>query len=120
MALNGRYQLIRDLSENVVDEFADHSFDLVFVDGPHTYRHVNRDITNYQSKVKKGGFLVGHDFSCVHPPLLWGVTEQRLHGQVINYGMDGTWWWQEGAGDEDENAGGGGEASSETGFREEM
>lgn len=89
-----RYELIKEKSEDVVEQFADQTFDLVFVDGPHTYRNVNRDITNYQRQVKPGGYLVGHDFSCVHPPLLWGVTEQRLYGGVINYGMDGVWWWR--------------------------
>lgn len=90
---HARYNLYRELSEGVADQIPDKAFDLIFVDGPHTYKHVSRDIQNYSGKVKKGGLLVGHDFSCVHPPLLWGVTEQRLYGQTINYGMDGTWWW---------------------------
>ena len=54
----GRYNLLREMSEDVAHTFEDESFDLVFVDGPHTYKHVSRDINNYGIKVKKGGLLV--------------------------------------------------------------
>lgn len=90
---SSRYRFYADLSENVVDNFEEEEFDFIFVDGPHTYKNVATDIVNYTPKLKTGGLLIGHDFSCVHPPLLWGVSEPRVYGGIINYGMDGTWWW---------------------------
>lgn len=93
-----RYDLFPEKSEDIVDRFPDGKFDLVFVDGPHTYKNVHQDILNYSRKVKPGGILAGHDFTCVHPPLLWGVSDKRLWGGVINYGMDGVWWWTAPAG----------------------
>ena len=49
------------------------------------------DLTHYRPKVKPGGFMVGHDFTCVHPPLLWAVSEQFL-GAHLDVGPDGVWW----------------------------
>eukprot|EP00392_Amoebophrya_sp_AT5.2_P005452 g5461.t1 len=88
-----RFSLLAETSQDVVEMFGDGSFDLVFIDGPHTYKQVNHDILHYAQKVKKNGILAGHDFTCVHPPLLWGVSDQRLWQQKIYYAMDGVWWW---------------------------
>lgn len=70
--------------------------DLVFIDGPHTYQNVRRDIELWQPRVRPGGILAGHDFTCAHPPLLWAVLESRLQsgGGEVHVGADGVWWWQ--------------------------
>lgn len=74
----------------------DYPFDLVFIDGPHTYQNVRRDIELWQPRVRPGGILAGHDFTCAHPPLLWAVLESRLHGggDEVHVGADGVWWWR--------------------------
>jgi predicted O-methyltransferase YrrM len=41
--------------------YKDHSIDFVYIDADHTYRAVVDDINNWISKVKKGGYLGGHD-----------------------------------------------------------
>ncbi|CAD7944828.1 unnamed protein product [Amoebophrya sp. A120] len=97
-----RYDLLAETSQATIDRFPDASFDLIFIDGPHTYKQVNHDILHYAQKVKPLGILAGHDFTCVHPPLLWGVSDQRLWQQKIYYGMDGVWWWR--VGEEEETA----------------
>jgi len=39
-------------------------YDLIFLDGNHTYPHVKQDIDKYLPWVKEGGYLCGHDFEC--------------------------------------------------------
>jgi len=42
---------------------ADNSIDFIYIDGDHSYEGVNSDILNWKSKVKKGGFIGGHDYN---------------------------------------------------------
>lgn len=43
-------------------KFEPESLDIIFIDGNHKYEYVYDDINTWKSKVKKGGFLVGHDY----------------------------------------------------------
>ena len=45
-----------------VDSIEDGSLDFVYIDGLHTYDTCNTDIQNWISKVKKGGYIGGHDY----------------------------------------------------------
>jgi predicted phosphodiesterase len=38
-------------------------YDLIYIDGNHDYDSMNRDIENFKHKVKKGGYISGHDFN---------------------------------------------------------
>jgi hypothetical protein len=55
-------KVIRDYSYNAAKEFPSDFFDLVYLDGDHTYEGCLRDIEDWYPKVKKGKFLVGDDF----------------------------------------------------------
>lgn len=70
--------------------------DFVFIDGPHTYKNVRNDLELWVPRVRSGGIIAGHDFTCAHPPLLWAVSEFRrnMGGTYLNVGMDGVWWWR--------------------------
>lgn len=41
--------------------YEDHSIDFVYIDADHSYEAVLQDIDSWIKKVKKGGFLAGHD-----------------------------------------------------------
>ena len=58
-----RAQLIRSSSFSAHKFFADETQDMIFIDGDHTYNGVSRDIANWTPKVKKGGYVCGHDIN---------------------------------------------------------
>mmetsp|Transcript_16717 Transcript_16717/g.42522 ORF Transcript_16717/g.42522 Transcript_16717/m.42522 type:complete len:467 (+) Transcript_16717:16-1416(+) len=72
--------------------FEDHSIDLVFVDGKHTYDHVQRDLHIWARKVKRGGVVCGHDFSPRHPGVVAAVLEKRAE-MPVSLSLDSTFWW---------------------------
>jgi ubiquinone/menaquinone biosynthesis C-methylase UbiE len=55
---------IRLTSDSAVELLGDEIFDLIYIDGLHTYEQVKKDITNYKPLIKKGGAIAGHDY---HP-----------------------------------------------------
>lgn len=51
-------------------------FDLVYIDGDHSYEAVKRDISDFMSRVKPGvGFLAGHDYNSETPGVRKAVLE---------------------------------------------
>jgi predicted O-methyltransferase YrrM len=52
---------VRGFSEAAADLFNDGSLDAAFIDGSHLYKNVAADIEAYLPKIKKGGWLFGHD-----------------------------------------------------------
>lgn len=53
---------IQKTSDDAVADLAGQQFDIVYIDGIHTYDQVKKDIENYRGLVKPGGFLCGHDY----------------------------------------------------------
>jgi hypothetical protein len=45
--------------------FEPESLDAVYIDGDHSYKAVLEDIDAWYPKIKRGGILCGHDFTCV-------------------------------------------------------
>ncbi|CAE7341615.1 PGK1, partial [Symbiodinium necroappetens] len=59
-----RAELHATTSEEMHQALADaEPMDIVFVDGPHTYANVRNDLHLWESRVKKGGIIAGHDFT---------------------------------------------------------
>lgn len=52
----------REYSEKCSHLFQDKSYDLVYIDGDHSKEAIERDIENYLPKIKKGGWIAGHDY----------------------------------------------------------
>lgn len=60
--LEDRAVMIRCTSEVGSDIFSDESLDFAYIDANHAYDFVKQDIELWWPKVKKGGWLCGHDF----------------------------------------------------------
>lgn len=52
---------VEALSTDGAKRILDNSLDLVFIDADHSYEWVKKDIAAYKPKLKKGGWLTGHD-----------------------------------------------------------
>ena len=52
----------RTTSDEACSLFEPGSLDWVYIDGNHLYKYVKRDLENYWSKLKPGGFLAGDDY----------------------------------------------------------
>jgi hypothetical protein len=54
--------MIRSTSELASHIFANDSLDFVYIDANHAYDFVKNDIEYWYPKIKKGGYLLGHDY----------------------------------------------------------
>lgn len=54
-------QVIQGNSLEVHKDLEDEHFDVVFIDGNHSYNYVKQDLENYSKKVKSGGIIALHD-----------------------------------------------------------
>ena len=53
-------------SEHAVQLFENNSFDVIYIDGLHTYEGVKKDIEMWLPKIKTGGYICGHDYESKH------------------------------------------------------
>jgi hypothetical protein len=53
---------IKELSWDGAKHYEDNSLDFVFIDAAHDYESVRQDILTWLPKIKKGGYIGGHDF----------------------------------------------------------
>lgn len=53
---------IRLKSTEAVNVLKHQQWDMVYIDGCHTYEAVKEDIENYRPLIKPGGFIAGHDY----------------------------------------------------------
>ena len=40
----------------------DNTYDIIYIDGDHSYEGVKNDLINGYNKIKKGGYIMGHDY----------------------------------------------------------
>jgi predicted O-methyltransferase YrrM len=79
---------IREKSDDAYVNLPDNFYDFVYIDGLHTYEQVKKDILNYLPKIKKGGFIGGHDY---HPN--WqGVVDAINELLVVERVFSDTSW----------------------------
>lgn len=92
VAADRRVTLHRGLSHAMLGQFADGTFDWIYIDGDHSYEGVSRDATVASTKVKRGGYLVFNDFAHMDPYLgAYGV-----HRAVTEFAASRRWtfaWW---------------------------
>jgi len=69
MSRNPNIRLCRQLSHEAAANFPDEYFDLIYIDGDHTYEGCYRDMQNWWPKLKKGRFFTGDDFTNRRAPM---------------------------------------------------
>jgi hypothetical protein len=60
--LNQNVYIHKNRSEDILNSFPNEYFDLIYIDGDHTYNGVKTDLLLSYNKVKKDGFICGHDY----------------------------------------------------------
>lgn len=85
--------IIRESSRDAVHHFADGSLDIVFIDANHEYASVKEDIKLWLPKIRKGGFLCGHDYSLQFFGVVQAVNE-LLGPDNIRLEEDAVWIYQ--------------------------
>lgn len=89
----------RKESTEAAKDFQDGSLDVVFIDGDHSDEGVRADVLAWFPKVKKGGYLGGHDWRTpgkvngyhVGPAVEATFAEMGIKPD-IRLGADRTWW----------------------------
>ena len=61
----GVVELHRALSTEVVNSFPDEYFDFLHIDAMHTYSGCLADLRAFDQKVKRTGFITGHDYQTI-------------------------------------------------------
>lgn len=83
-----RAGIIKDYTTSAATHFEEESLDFVFIDADHSYEGVKNDIEAWESKVKSGGYVIGHDihFDSVNK----AVTEK--YGNTYRTADDFLWY----------------------------
>ena len=81
--------LWRDFSNKAHAKIEDETLDFVFIDASHDYDSVNEDIRLWKSKVKKGGFVAGHDIDMLEVRM--AVQEHNINYDTT---VDNVWYWK--------------------------
>jgi predicted O-methyltransferase YrrM len=66
---------MKGFDSEVVDAFPDESLDAVYIDGNHYEEAVKKNITAWLPKVKKTGFICGHDYYDITPGVVKAVDD---------------------------------------------
>lgn len=67
-ASGGRAVVLKMSSVDAARQINDGSMDFVFLDGDHSYEGLKADIAAWLPKVRKGGWIGGHDIDNPEPP----------------------------------------------------
>lgn len=59
---NERIIIDRGYSYNVVNDYKDNSFSLIYIDACHLYECVKKDLNDWLPKLEKDGLMCGHDY----------------------------------------------------------
>tara|TARA_A100001011_G_C14303001_1_gene841716 strand:+ start:584 stop:1192 length:609 start_codon:yes stop_codon:yes gene_type:complete len=71
---SGRYEIIRQYSNDAHSHFAKNSLDFIYVDGNHSYEGVKSDLELFYPKLKYGGVMMGDDYHAHDIEKLFGFN----------------------------------------------
>lgn len=97
-----RFRLCKQTSDEFIDDFWTYEkflsftfyFDMIFIDGDHSYKQVLEDIANYGALLKPGSILSGHDIT-VFEGVDRAVKEyQQLTGKELHTLPGNIWYFK--------------------------
>ena len=59
---NKRSKFYNIFAHDATERFPDNFFDIIFIDGNHTYGYVLQDLKDWYPKLREGGTFAGHDY----------------------------------------------------------
>jgi cephalosporin hydroxylase len=59
---NGSIHILQKDSIAAAAQFDNHYFDWVYIDTDHSYETTLQELYAYKDKIKRGGYITGHDF----------------------------------------------------------
>ncbi len=89
-----RVQVLRSYSVEAAKTFPDSFFDVVYLDGNHSYEALLEDLHAWMPKVRSGGAMAGHDYlDGVLPQGIFGVKRavQEFFGRTPDIVTDEDW-----------------------------
>lgn len=75
MASRPNVQIYKEYTFDAAKHFPDGYFDLIYIDGDHSYVGCSKDLEAWYPKVKHGGFLTGDDYNDYRAPVTGVVFE---------------------------------------------
>jgi len=92
-----RANMFRGDSVAVAGTFCRDNFDLVFLDADHSFDGVTADLAAWESRIKPGGWIGGHDYRNPDPRFRFGVTHAvdvwaERRGVTIERDLNYTWF----------------------------
>lgn len=91
--------LLKGRSADVLATFPDNTFDMIYIDGDHSYAGCAKDLAISYAKVRPGGWILGHDYEMnmtkarnyYHFGVKQAVDEfcARMNQTIVAKGMDG-------------------------------
>ena len=80
---------LRIMTSDEAYDKGDECFDLIFIDGDHSYEAVKNDISKWITRCNV--ILAGHDFSPYHPGVIRALTDLNLNDK-LHIESDNVWW----------------------------
>lgn len=80
----GKVILHKQHGTSFLASLPDNFLDWVYIDSNHHYQNVSRELDLSVRKVKKGGYILGHDY--IPNPQLWGTSIIRAVNERIQNG----------------------------------
>ena len=77
---SGRASIFKGTTVDAAKTVEDNSLDFVFIDADHSFNGVDTDITHWFSKVKTGGYVIGHD---IHWPGVKQAVEKHFGSNYL-------------------------------------
>ena len=68
----------------------DNTYDIIYIDGNHDFESIDNDIEQFKHKVKKGGYISGHDYNTETPGVKLAIEKHFPNEEVIIF-SDSSW-----------------------------